>query len=43
LQFDAAFLETSKPLAIDAFKIGRKVIRTLDSTKDKERFEIYCR
>ncbi|XP_046442108.1 ubiquitin-protein ligase E3B-like [Daphnia pulex] len=43
LQFDAAFSDTSKLLSIDAFKISRKVIKTFDPTKDKERLEIYCR
>lgn len=43
LQFDATFLESGKPSSIEAFKISRRVIQSFHPTKDKERFEIYCR
>ena len=42
-QFDITFSDLNKPLSIDAFKISKRVIQTFDSSKDKERLEIYSR
>jgi len=37
------FTNTENILAVQAFNASKKIITTFDLSKDKERFEIYCR
>lgn len=43
VQFDETFTDFSKLASVEAFKIARKLVQTFNSSKDKERIEVYSR